>query len=73
MPDYLPYTFDITVQNAAQASFDSKGAITLRYGADDFLPMVQRAITRAFDDAANGAGGIPGPYQITSLTIMAAS
>jgi hypothetical protein len=67
----MDYSFDISGTTPAQQGWDAKGTVTLREIADDFVPMVQRAIVKAFDQVATGATPIAGPYQITNVTITA--
>jgi len=69
--DYIDYVFELKGTTPMQEGWDAKGLVTLRYGADDFLPMVQRAITQGTAEVAGGLKPIAGPYEITSLTLTA--
>jgi hypothetical protein len=72
----IQYNYDISGTTPENEIWEWKGTIDLRF-VDDFLPMVQRAITETFakvesGDAAGSAGThIPGPYQITKLKLTA--
>ena len=66
--DYI-YEYEIKGTTPAEQDWDATGSVALRYEADDFVPMIQRAIAQAFKEIATGTAPIPGPYQITSLTL----